>query len=193
METTLRLPSSAELEQELLRLRGKKRRRGILAGIFCGLVTLIAVLVLAGALWMPVFQIYGISMAPTFQKGDIVAAADCGSYAPGDVIAFYHNNSIQVRRIIAGPGSTVEIDSQGIVRVDGVLLRESYVESLSLGQSDVTYPYRVPDGCWFVLGDNRAESIDSRSSILGCVHTERIVGKIIFRIWPLAEFGIPEN
>lgn len=194
MEQTTQIPSLEVLEAELHRLQRKQRRGRRFAGFLCAVATLLAALVLAAALWMPILQVYGTAMEPLFRPGDILVAVPAEEYRPGDVVAFYHNNTIQVRRIIAGPGTLVQLDSDGRVLVDGTVLDEPYLAGAALGQCDISLPYTVPDGSFFVMGDNRAESVDSRSSIMGCVSEERIIGKIVFRIWPLEDFGlIPES
>lgn len=194
MEQTTQLPALEVLEAELHRLQTKRRRGRRFAGLLCAVATLLAALVLAAALWMPILQVYGTAMEPLFRSGDILVAVPAEEYRPGDVVAFYHNNTIQVRRIIAGPGTLVQLDSDGRVLVDGTVLNEPYLTGAALGQCDIPLPYTVPDGCWFVIGDNRAESVDSRSSVMGCVSGDRIIGRIFFRLWPLEGFGLlPES
>ena len=153
------------------------------------LLVVIAAAVLVSNLLLPILRIYGSSMTPTLIDGNIVAAVRNGSYERGDVIAFYYNNKILVKRVIGLPGEWVDIDEQGNVRIDGEPLDEPYLEEKSLGECDIELPYQVPDGRYFVMGDHRSVSSDSRNSAVGCVSEEQIVGKLFFRIWPLNEFG----
>ena len=128
-------------------------------------------------------------MQPTFTEGEIVLSVKTNNLKQGDIIAFYHGNKILVKRVIAGPGSFVNITIDGDVYVDGVLLDEPYIQEKMLGDTNITYPYQVPDGEWFVLGDQREVSIDSRNTEIGCVSQDDLVGKIVFRVWPLNKFG----
>ena len=181
------IPSLDQLEAELSRVRQEKRRRSRIATVLFGSITLLAACILAAALWLPILEVYGTAMEPTFQKGDFLVVLRTEDYSPGDGVAFYHNNTIQIRRLIAGPGSIVEMDSQGIVSVNGTALPESYISTPDPGQCDLEFPCRVPEGCWFVMGDNRVDSIDSRSSVVGFVTQDRIIGRVLFRLWPLRE------
>ena len=181
------IPSLDQLEAELRRVRQKKRRRSVAVTIIFGTVTLLAACVLAASLWLPILEVYGTSMEPTYQKGDHLVALRTEDWGCGDVIAFYHNNTVQIRRLIAGPGDLVEIDDRCIVSVNGTLLPEPYLTAAAPGQCDLEFPCQVPEGCWFVLGDNRSESIDSRSSVVGFVTRDRIIGRILFRLWPITE------
>lgn len=128
-------------------------------------------------------------MEPTLQTGEMIVTVKNGKFETGDIVAFYYNNKILLKRVIAQAGDTVNIDDAGNVSVNGTQLYEPYIEDKSLGQCDITFPYQVPDGKIFVLGDNRSVSIDSRSSSVGCISKEDIVGKAVFKIWPLNQIG----
>ena len=182
-------PSVAQLEKEIQRVSYRSRYKRVLKSTVYTLVTVAAVAVLVATLWLPVLQIYGGSMTPTLQDGQIVFSVKTSDWEQGDILAFYYNNKILIKRVIAGPGDWVNITEDGTVYVNDVMLEEPYVAELSLGGSDITYPYQVPDGKIFVMGDHRATSVDSRHTAVGCVAQEQIVGKIIFRVWPLGEIG----
>lgn len=186
------LPSTAEVEQELKREQYKQRYKKTLKSTIFALITAAAVAVLVATLWMPVLQIFGTSMTPTLQEGQIVICAKTEKMKVGDVVAFYYGNKVLVKRYIAGPGSWVEILEDGTVLVDGVVLEEPYLEEKALGITDLEYPYQVPDGTHFLIGDQRSTSVDSRHSTVGCIPTDEIVGKIIYRVWPMEAFGTVE-
>ena len=148
-----------------------------------------AIAVLVATLWLPVLQIYGSSMTPTLQDGEIIFSVKTADLEPGDIVAFYYNNKILVKRVICGPGDWVNIDEDGTVYVNEVRLKEPYLAEKALGDCNIELPYQVPDGKIFVMGDHRSTSVDSRNTAVGCVAQEQIVGKIIFRIWPLNRLG----
>ena len=148
-----------------------------------------AVAVLVATIWMPVLQIYGSSMTPTLKEGDIVLSVKGSGFEPGDLVAFYLGNKILVKRCIAGPGQWVDIDENGNVSVDGRLLEEPYLTEKALGECDIALPYQVPENRYFCVGDHRSTSVDSRSTAVGCISDEQIVGRIVFRVWPLPDFG----
>jgi len=179
------IPSADLLESELKRIRYKSRYRTVLKSTVYTLITVAAVAVLVATLWLPVLQIYGSSMTPTLQDGEIVFSVKTSEMEQGDIVAFYYNNKILVKRVIAGPGDWVDILEDGTVLVNGAELEEPYLEEKSFGDADIELPYQVPDGKTFVMGDHRTTSVDSRHTAVGCVAEEQIVGKIIFRIWPL--------
>ena len=186
------IPTRQELEAELRRVRYKSRYRSVLRSTVYTLITVAAVAILVATLWLPVFQIYGNSMAPTLQDGEIIFAVKTSELEPGDIISFYYNNKILVKRVIARPGDWVDIDEAGNVLLNGMPLEEPYLEEKALGDCDIPLPYQVPDGKYFVMGDHRSISVDSRSTAVGCVTQEQIVGKILFRVWPLNDFGLVE-
>ena len=190
MDSYSGLPSVEQLKAELGRERYKKRLKRVLRSTIYSLIVVAAVAVLVATIWMPVLQIYGSSMTPTLTEGNIVVSVKGSDFEAGDLIAFYLGNKILVKRCIAGPGQWVDIDEEGNVYVDGELLDEPYLKEKAYGDCDIDLPYQVPDNRWFCIGDHRSTSVDSRSISVGCVANEQIVGRIVFRIWPLTEFGV---
>lgn len=183
-------PSVAELEAELKRVKSKGRFRRALAGTLGVLVVVAAAAVLVATLFMPVMQIYGKSMTPTLEDGDVVVALDTTEFETGDIVAFYYNNKVLVKRVIAQPGDWINITQDGAVTVNGVLIDEPYVDEPSLGNCNIELPYQVPESRVFVMGDHRSESIDSRNTAVGCVEEDQMIGKLVVRVWPLAEIEL---
>lgn len=183
-------PSIGQLEAELSRVRYRSRYQRVLKSTVYTLITVAAVAILVATLLMPVLRIYGSSMTPTLKEGEIVISLKGSSrMEQGDIIAFYYNNKILVKRVICGPGSWIDIDKKGNVYVDGELLDEPYLTEKSLGECNLELPYQIPEGRYFVMGDHRSTSVDSRSTSVGCVAEEQIVGKIVFCVWPLSDLG----
>jgi len=182
-------PTTQQLESEIKRVRYKRKYRSVMKSTVYMLITVAAAAILVATLWLPVLQIYGNSMTPTMHNGDIVFSLKSSDFAQGDVVAFYYNNKILVKRVIAGPADWVDIASDGTVCVNGVELEEPYVVEKAYGDTNIELPYQVPDGKVFVMGDHRSTSVDSRNTAVGCVAEEQVVGKIVFRIWPFDAIG----
>ncbi len=182
-------PSVAQLEEELHRVEYNRRYRSVLRSTVYTLVVVAAISVLAATLWLPVLQIYGSSMTPTLQNGEIILSVKTSEFQPGDIAAFYYNNKILIKRIICGPGDWIDMDDDGTVYVNDIRLEEPYLSEKALGDCNISLPYQVPDGRYFVMGDHRSTSVDSRNTAVGCVSQEQIVGRIEFRVWPLSRIG----
>ena len=183
------LPSSLQLSNELTRERYKRSYVMVLRSTIYTLITVAAIAVLIAVLFLPVLRIYGSSMNPTLNEGDIVVSLKGSNFKTGDILAFYYNNKILVKRVIANTGDWVDIDDDGNVYVNGVKLDEPYITDKAFGDTDIKLPYQVPDKRIFVMGDNRSVSVDSRNTSVGCVAEEQIVGKIVFCVWPFENFG----
>lgn len=182
-------PDVEQLRQELQRENYKKRYLRVLRSTICALVVVAAIAVLVSVIFLPVLQIYGSSMVPTLEEGEIVVAVKGTEFEAGDLVCFYLGNKLLVKRYIAGPGQWVDIDEDGNIYVDWQLLEEPYLSEKSLGDCDIMLPCQVPDGRIFCLGDHRSTSVDSRNTAVGYIADEQIVGKIVFRVWPLSAFG----
>lgn len=180
----LEVPTIEQLEKELGREKYRSRFRRVMRNTIYALITVAAAAVLVATLWVPVLQISGDSMAPTLTGGQVVVCVKGLSFQPGDVVAFYYDNKILVKRVIAGPGDWVDIDEHGNVFVNEVELYEPYLVEKALGDCDITLPYQVPESKIFVMGDHRSVSLDSRNTVLGCVAYDQIVGRLVIRVWP---------
>lgn len=188
-QTSVELPTLEQLQKEKQRLYYKKRYRRTLRSTVAILIVVAAVAILVATLWMPVLQIYGTSMTPTLSDGDVIFSVKTANFDPGDVVAFYYNNKILVKRVVAVAGDWVDIGEDGTVYINDRPLEEPYLSEKAYGDTNIELPYQVPDGKIFVMGDHRATSVDSRNTAVGCVSREQIVGKILFRVWPLGGFG----
>ena len=183
------LPSVELLRSELKRESYRKKFLSSMKSTFFTLVVVAAVAVLVATIWLPVLQIHGSSMTPTLNEGEIVVSVKTSSFEPGDLVGFYVGNKLLLKRYIAGPGQWVEIDESGNVYVDGEFLEEPYLQEKAFGNSDIEYPYQVPDNRIFCMGDHRETSLDSRNTAIGCISYDEILGKIVFRIWPFDMIG----
>ena len=192
-EKTVEIGQSPEvslLKQELNREKYKSRYASVLRSTIGILVVVAAVAILVATLWMPVLQIYGTSMSPTLDEGQVVVSIKGADIEQGDLVAFYLGNKLLVKRVIAESADVVDIGRDGTVSINGAILDEPYISEKALGQCDLKFPYQVPDSRYFLMGDHRETSVDSRMSAVGCVAEEQIVGKIICCVWPLSEMQI---
>lgn len=178
-----------DIETELKRVKNKRRFQSTLMSTIYSLVVVAAIAVLVSMLFLPVLQIYGTSMTPTLSDGDIAIAVKGSEFETGDVLAFYYNNKILIKRVIAGPGDWVDITEEGDVIVNDVTLVEPYINDKAFGETNIKLPYQVPEGRFFVMGDHRSVSIDSRNTSVGSVAQEQIVGKVVLRVWPLNQIS----
>lgn len=182
---SLVMPEITQVEKELQREKYRLRYFAVLRSTVYSLLTVAAIAILAATLWMPVLRIYGSSMSPTLEAGEIVLSRKNANFVPGDIVAFYYNNKILIKRVIGTAGDWIDITEDGTVYVNGEALEEPYLTEKALGDSNIEYPYQVPEGRVFVLGDHRSTSVDSRNTAVGCIAQEMIVGKVFFRVWPL--------
>ena len=189
------LPKLEEIEltdvkEELEREKYKSRYKKVLKNTVSALITVAAVAVLISTLWLPVLRIYGNSMNPTLKAKQVVVSIKGAPYKQGDLVAFYYNNKLLIKRVIGLPGDWIVIEKDGTVFVNDKKLNEPYVMDKALGDCNLKFPYQVPAERLFVMGDHRSSSVDSRNSILGCVADEQIVGVLKLRIWPIEDFGV---
>ena len=179
----------AQIEQELKRVRYKRGYRWALRSTVYTLLIAAAIAVLVATLWMPVLRIYGSSMTPTLNNDEIVLTVKSGTFERGDICAFYYNNKLLVKRIVGCPGDWINIDEDGSVFINGEPYDEPYVKEKALGDCNIELPFQVPEERYFVMGDDRPVSVDSRSTAIGAVAVDQIIGKIVFRLWPLNAAG----
>ncbi len=182
------IPPMEVVQAEKERMKQNSRFRAALNSTVAVLIVVAAAAILVATLVLPVLQIYGSSMTPVLAEGEIVVLTKRTELSPGDIVAFYYNNKILVKRVIGLPGDWISIDEDGNVYRNSQWLQEPYLTEKSLGECDLEFPYQVPEGGYFVMGDHRAVSIDSRSSVVGCIREEQLVGRVFLRVWPLNKF-----
>lgn len=184
-----RIPTMKQVEKERKLLRRKKQYTKAVKSTIGVLVVVAAVAVLVATMFLPMLQVSGSSMEPTMEDGDIILLVKTDKFETGDLCSFYWQNNLLLKRVIGVAGDYIVIDHDGTVFVNGEELEEPYISRKSLGECDINFPYQVPEGMVFVLGDHRDTSIDSRSSAIGCIEIEKIVGKVIWRLWPVSGTG----
>lgn len=187
------LPTTEELRRELSRENRRKEYNRTFRGTIVVLIVVAAAAVLVSSFFIQVLKVSGESMRPTLETGQIVVAVKTEEFTPGQMIAFYYNNKALIKRVVGSPGDWISIDEYGNVTVNGVALDEPYLTEKSLQPTDIEFPYQVPENRYFVLGDNRSVSIDSRSDAVGCVSKEQLIGHVAFRIYPFVDFGKINN
>lgn len=184
-----KLPTTSQLESELKRVKYRTNYSRVMRSTVYTLITVAAIAILVATLWLPVLQIYGSSMEPTLTEGDIVLSLKGSKFETGSIVAFYYNNKILVKRVIGSAGDWIDMDADGTVYVNNAPIDEPYLTEKAFGTCDIELPYQVPEGRIFVMGDNRSVSLDSRSTAVGCISEEQIVGHLTFTVWPMKDFG----
>lgn len=182
-------PSIEQLREELDRTRYRKEYYRVLVNTLFTLIVVASLTVLIAVIWLPVLEIYGSSMNPTLSEGEYVVAISTKNLKRGDLVAFYFGNKLLVKRCVGLPGDLVDISEDGTVYINGMQLDEPYLHDKAKGDSETEYPVEVPQEQYFMLGDRRATSLDSRNPSVGCITVDQIVGKVVFRIWPFERFG----
>ena len=186
----LQAPVSEQIKQERRKIRQRKAFRKFIIRTVSVLIVVAAISVLIATYWLPVLKVYGSSMSPTMEPGEVIVTVKSDAYKNGDIVTFWQGNKLLIKRVIAGPGQWVDIDSDGVVSVDGQNLNESYLSEKTKGTCDIELPHLVKESHWFLMGDNRESSLDSRTTFIGDVSKDQIESKILFRIWPVNKIGI---
>ena len=189
-ETKVELPSLEQVKKERDKIHYRGEYLKALKHIIGVLLVAAAIAVLIATMFFPILRVSGVSMEPTLENGQLVILEKTGKFKTGDLIGFYYQNKILLKRVIGSAGDYIDMDASGNVYVNDIQIDEPYLKDKALGECDITFPYQVPDGKIFVMGDHRSKSIDSRSKLVGCVSDEQVVGRVVFRIWPLSDIGI---
>lgn len=189
-ETEVKLPSPEQVKKERDKIHYRGEYLKALRHIVGVLLVAAAIAVLIATMFFPILRVSGVSMEPTLENGQLVILEKTGKFETGDLIGFYYQNKILLKRVIGSAGDYIDMDASGNVYVNDIQIDEPYLKDKALGECDITFPYQVPDGKIFVMGDHRSKSIDSRSKLVGCVSDEQVVGRVVFRIWPLSDIGI---
>ena len=187
---TKNFPTANEISSELKYERNKIRFRRIIKSSVYALVLVAAIAVLIATLVLPVLQISGTSMEPTLNNGEIVVLFKTTKLERGDLCGFSYSNKILIKRVIGLPGDYIAIDEEGNVFVTNKKIDEPYITEKGLGECDIEFPYQVPENEFFLMGDHRSTSIDSRSTVIGCIPQDQIIGKIFLKVWPLSDISI---
>ncbi len=186
----LQAPVSEQIKQERRKIRQRKAFRKFIIRTISVLIVVAAISVLIATYWLPVLKVYGSSMSPTMEPGEVIVTVKSDAYKNGDIVAFWQGNKLLIKRVIAEPGQWVDIDSDGVVSADGQNLNESYLSEKTKGTCDIELPHQVKESHLFLMGDNRESSLDSRTTFIGDVSKDQIESKILFRIWPVNKIGI---
>lgn len=189
-ETVNDFPTINQLSVEIKRLKYRKDFRKVFIGTVSSLIVVAAIAVLITTLFLPVLRVTGSSMTPTLQNDEFVICNKTGDFESGDIVAFYYNNKILLKRVIGSAGDVIDIKEDGTVYKNGEILDEPYINEKSLGTCDIDLPYQVPDNRIFVMGDHRLTSVDSRTASVGCIAEEYVLGKVFLRLWPIEKIGI---
>ena len=187
---TVEIPSAEAVAKERERLQYKKKYNRTLRSTIYALLVVAALAVLVATIFLPVLQVSGTSMEPTLDDGDIILLLKSESFTTGDICGLYWQNKLLLKRVIGGPGDIIDIDAVGNVTVNGQKLDEPYLTDKALGECDITLPYQVPENRYFVMGDHRSTSVDSRSSVIGCIEKEQIVGRAFLRVYPFDSISL---
>ena len=188
--TGLNTSVSEQIKQERRKIRQKKAIRKFILKAVSILIVVAAISVLIATFWLPVLKVYGSSMSPTMEPGEVIVTVKSDTFKSGDIVAFWQGTKLLIKRVIAGPGPWIDIASDGTVSVDGQALKETYLNGKARGTCDIELPHQVEESHWFLMGDNRGSSLDSRTASIGDVSIDQIEGKILFRIWPVNKIGI---
>lgn len=185
----IRRPSLDQINKELNRLKKRKAYLSAFKGTIWILIVAAALSIICSTFFVTVLDIQGNSMEPTLNDSELVLTVKNSSMETGDIVAFYYNNKILLKRVIGVPGDWINIERDGTVYVNSIMLEEPYVQNKKLGDCDLTFPYQVPENRIFVLGDHRDVSIDSRNEAIGTIAKEQILGEVFIRVWPLERIG----